>query len=115
MNEKRSFKAWVTSGKVNRRLCIFTFMFVPVTLLLVFTYIPFFKMIGFSFYDMKYIGEKEFVGLKNYMTLFSDKIILTGSVYQRGLFSGVKAESVLYCGFFCSACAGSVFCVCAEL
>lgn len=71
MNEKKSFKAWVTSGKVNRKLCIFTFMFVPVTLLLVFTCIPFFKMIGFSFYDMKYIGEKEFVGLKNYMEVFT--------------------------------------------
>ena len=28
----------------------------PLALLTVFTYIPFAKMIGFSFYDMKYIG-----------------------------------------------------------
>ncbi len=52
MSEKKSFKAWIQSGKVNRNLCIFTFMFIPVALLIVFTYIPFFKMIGFSFYDM---------------------------------------------------------------
>lgn len=48
--EKKSFKKWITSGKINKRLCIFTFMLVPVTLLLVFTYIPFGEMIGFSFY-----------------------------------------------------------------
>lgn len=73
MNEKKSFKAWIQSGKVNRNLCIITFMFVPVALLVVFTYIPFFKMIGFSFYDMKYIGDREFVGLKNYVEVFTRK------------------------------------------
>lgn len=26
MNEKKSLKAWVQSGKVNRKLCIFVFM-----------------------------------------------------------------------------------------
>jgi ABC-type sugar transport systems, permease components len=46
-------------------------MFVPLALLTVFTYIPFGKMVGFSFYDMKYIGDKEFVGLKNYAEVFS--------------------------------------------
>ncbi|MCI5586456.1 MAG: sugar ABC transporter permease [Lachnospiraceae bacterium] len=70
---RRSFRSWITSGKVNRRLCIFTFMLVPVTLLLVFTYIPFGKMIQFSFYDMKYIGDREFVGLKNYIEVFTRK------------------------------------------
>ncbi|MDO4491416.1 MAG: sugar ABC transporter permease [Lachnospiraceae bacterium] len=69
--EKKSFKKWITSGTVNRNLCIFTFMLVPVTLLLVFTYIPFAKMIQFSFYDMKYIGSREFVGLKNYLEVFT--------------------------------------------
>ena len=73
MNEKKSLKAWVQSGKVNRKLCIFAFMLVPVALLVVFTYIPFFKMIGFSFYDMKYIGDREFVGLQNYIEVFTRK------------------------------------------
>ena len=53
MSNQKSLKAWVQSGKVNRKLCIFTFMLVPVALLVIFTYIPFIKMIGFSFYDMK--------------------------------------------------------------
>ena len=73
MNEKKSFKAWIQSGKVNRKLCIIVFMLVPVALLLIFTYLPFFKMIGFSFYDMKYIGEREFVGLQNYAEVFTRK------------------------------------------
>lgn len=71
MAKKKSFKEWITSGKVNKRLCIITFMFVPLLLLLVFTYIPFVKMAGFSFYDMKYIGARKFVGLKNYIEVFT--------------------------------------------
>ena len=70
-DNKKTFVQWVTSGKVNRRLCIITFMLVPLTLLMVFTYIPFAKMIQFSFYDMKYIGAREFVGLKNYIEVFT--------------------------------------------
>lgn len=73
MKEKKSFIEWCKSGKVNRRLCIITFMLVPLTLLIVFTYIPFAQMIGFSFYDMKYIGDREFVGLKNYVEVFTRK------------------------------------------
>ena len=46
-------------------------MLVPLTLLTVITYIPFAKMVGFSFYDMKYIGDREFVGLKNYAEVFT--------------------------------------------
>lgn len=71
MVEKKSFKSWITSGKVNKRLCIITFMLIPLLLLLVFTYIPFVKMVGFSFYDMKYIGARKFVGLKNYVEVFT--------------------------------------------
>lgn len=67
----KSFMEWIKSGKVNQRLLIFTFMLAPLTLLIVFTYIPFGKMIGFSFYDMKYIGDREFVGLKNYLEVFT--------------------------------------------
>lgn len=68
--KKNKFVSWVTSGKVNRRLCMFTFMLIPLVLLIVFTYIPFAKMFQFSFYDMKYIGKREFVGLKNYIAVF---------------------------------------------
>lgn len=69
--EKSSFVKWIQSGKVNRRLCIFTFMLFPMLLLIVFTYVPFLKMFQFSFYEMKYIGAREFVGLRNYIEVFS--------------------------------------------
>lgn len=69
----RNFIKWLQTGKVNRRLVIITFMLVPMTLLIVFTYLPFTKMVQFSFFDMKYIGDREFVGIENYMEVFSRK------------------------------------------
>lgn len=68
--QKRSFKQWIGSGKIQKRLVIITFMFVPLLLLMVFTYIPFGKMVQFSFYDMKYLGERDFIGLANYKEVF---------------------------------------------
>lgn len=79
--EKQSFKKWICTRKVQRRLVIFTFMFVPLLLLLLFTYIPFVKMIQFSFYNMKYIGARTFVGLKNYAEVFQRKEIF-GSLFN---------------------------------
>ena len=75
------------SGKMQKRLVVITFMFVPLLLLMVFTYIPFAEMIGFSFYDMKYIGEKTFVGLDNYKEVFQRTEIfksLLVSLYYMG-------------------------------
>ena len=75
------------SGKMQKRLVVITFMFVPLLLLLVFTYIPFAEMIGFSFYDMKYIGERTFVGLDNYKEVFQRTEIfksLLVSLYYMG-------------------------------
>ena len=42
---KKSFKEWFYARKVQRWLVIGTFMFVPLLLLLVFTYVPFIKII----------------------------------------------------------------------
>lgn len=71
MKQGKGFIKWLQKDKVNRRLCMFLFMLVPLTLLFTFTYLPFAKMIQFSFYDMKYIGERTFVGLENYIEVFS--------------------------------------------
>lgn len=71
MGYYKRFTDWIISDKINKRLCIFTFMFFPILLLLVFTYIPFAQMIHFSFYDMKYIGDRDFVGLQNYVEVFT--------------------------------------------
>ena len=46
-------------------------MVVPLLLLLVFTYIPFAETVKFSFFNMKYVGARKFVGFKNYAKVFS--------------------------------------------
>lgn len=49
------------------------FLMVPVVLLTVFTYLPAISMAGYSFTDWDGISKtKNFVGLKNYKTIFSD-------------------------------------------
>lgn len=84
----KSFSEWFGSRKVQKFLVIFTFMFVPLLLLLVFTYIPFGKMVQFSFYNMKYTSVKRtFVGLRNYIEVFNRPEIfksLLVSVYYMG-------------------------------
>ncbi len=45
-------------------------MLIPIVLLLVFTYIPFAKMFGYSFYNMSYTRVKGYVGFKNYIKVF---------------------------------------------
>lgn len=67
---KKTFAETFRSRKVQRWLVIFTFMLVPMALLIIFTYVPFGKMVQFSFYQMKYTGPRKFVGLKNYIDVF---------------------------------------------
>lgn len=57
--------------KNQQRIVTAVFLAVPLILLFMFTYFPFFKMIQFSFYDMKYIGKRTWVGLQNYKDIFS--------------------------------------------
>ena len=61
---------WLKSGKGQKTIVIITFMLVPLLLLFVFTYLPFAKMVEFSFFNMKYIGKREYVGLDNYAEVF---------------------------------------------
>ncbi len=62
---------WVRSRKGQQAIIIVLFMLVPLTLLLLFTYYPFAEMFKFSFYKMKYVGTRQFVGLKNYKEVFT--------------------------------------------
>ena len=59
--------------KVNwQKVAVITlFAFVPMFLLILFTYVPFVKMIQFSFYNMSYTKNKGFVGLDNYLRIFT--------------------------------------------
>lgn len=68
---KKTFKEWLSSRDGQKVLVILAFLVVPMVLLFVFTYLPFGKMFTFSFYDMKYTGARKFVGLKNYIKVFT--------------------------------------------
>ena len=61
---------WARSRKGQRVIIMFSFMIIPLLLLFVFTYLPFAEMFKFSFYRMKYIGPRKFVGLDNYIQVF---------------------------------------------
>lgn len=67
---------WLRSGKGQRAVIMIAFMSVPLLLLVVFAYLPFFKMFEFSFYNMKYIGERKFIGLDNYKDVLTDKEVM---------------------------------------
>lgn len=68
---KRSFGEWLRSRDGQKVLVMMAFMILPLALLIIFTYFPFGEMFGFSFYNMKYVGARKFVGLKNYQKVFS--------------------------------------------
>ena len=83
--------------KINLRYSkwaiILAFITLPYFLLFTFTYLPFGEMVTYSFYKMKYIGERTFVGLKNYKDLFA----------RDNIFNSLKL-SLYYMGGCCSAC-----------
>lgn len=64
------FLKWAKSRKGQQTIIIVAFMFIPLLLLFTFTYFPFAEMFKFSFYKMKYIGPRKFVGLDNYIQVF---------------------------------------------
>ncbi len=68
--KKRSFGEWARSRDGQKVFVMIAFLIVPLVLLFVFTYLPFAEMVSYSFYNMKYIGARKFVGWKNYMKVF---------------------------------------------
>lgn len=68
--KKRTFGEWAKSRDGQKVFVMIAFMIIPLVLLFTFTYLPFAEMFGFSFYDMKYIGARKYVGLKNYLKVF---------------------------------------------
>ena len=69
-------------------LVIVLFAIVPLFLLMLFTYVPFAKMIQFSFYNMSYTKNKGFVGFDNYLRIFTKQeyigAILLSLYYMAG-------------------------------
>ncbi|MDO4303170.1 MAG: sugar ABC transporter permease [Bacillota bacterium] len=68
--QKRTFGQWARSRDGQKVFVMVAFMIIPLLLLFTFTYLPFAEMFGFSFYNMKYVGARKFVGLKNYVKVF---------------------------------------------
>ena len=70
--------------KINTQklLVIFLFAVVPLFLLILFTYVPFVKMIQFSFHNMSYTKDKGFVGfdLKVCLRHFKRELLLSKSI-----------------------------------
>lgn len=96
--EQKGLLKWVKSRKGQQTLIMLAFMIIPLTLLFVFTYLPFGEMVKFSFYKMKYstpVDKRVFVGWRNYIEVFQDKEIfaslklslyyMVGSVAQLAL------------------------------
>ena len=97
-SEKKSILKWAGGRKRQQTLIIIAFMVIPLTLLFMFTYLPFGEMVKFSFYKMKYttpVDKRVFVGFKNYVEVFQDKEIfaslklslyyMAGSIIQLAL------------------------------
>ncbi|NLJ31569.1 MAG: sugar ABC transporter permease [Clostridiales bacterium] len=69
--EKKSFSQWMRSIRGQQILVTVVFMVIPIALLITFTYLPLFKMAQFSFYNMKYIGTRTYIGFQNYIDVFT--------------------------------------------
>lgn len=99
--KKRGFLELMKRREGQRGLVIVLFMLVPLVLLLTFTYLPFAKMVQFSFYDMKYIGERTFVGLQNYIDVFKRDDIF-GSLFVSLYYMGGAIIQLALALFFAS-------------
>ncbi len=87
LQQRGGIRGWFRDGRTQRKLTIILFLLIPLGLLAVFTYIPFFKMVEFSFYDRNYLSKGTFVGLKNYISVFKREDCfktLIVSVYYMG-------------------------------
>ena len=92
---KRTFGQWARSRDGQKVFVMVAFMIIPLVLLFLFTYLPFAEMFGFSFYNMKYVGARKFVGFKNYLKVFQrddcfgalklSLYYMGGSIVQLGL------------------------------
>lgn len=81
---RRTFREWRKSRDGQKILVMIAFMTIPLLLLFTFTYLPFAAMVDFSFYKMKYVGPKTFVGFDNYLKAFGREdlwIALKNSLY----------------------------------
>lgn len=59
--------------RVQKKIIVFAFTIIPIILLITFSYYPLLKMFQYSLTDWDgFSGTKNFVGLKNYITVFTN-------------------------------------------
>ena len=68
-----NLRKWIRSRQGQQAIVIVSFMIIPLALLLVFTYLPFAEMFKFSFYKMKYVGERQTLYNFTYMWTLKSK------------------------------------------
>ncbi|MCJ8013488.1 sugar ABC transporter permease [Paenibacillus sp. KQZ6P-2] len=61
------------SYRTQRMVLIWAFLFIPITLLLLFSYYPTFDLFRLSFMEWDGLSSREWAGLDNYKRLMSDK------------------------------------------
>lgn len=71
LQHPKTFRQWLSSMRGQQFVVIVTFMAAPLFLLFLFTYLPFANMVQFSFFDMDYLSPGVFVGLRNYLEVFT--------------------------------------------
>ena len=68
---KKKNKFSLKDYKTQKYITTIVFMLIPFALLIIFTYIPAAKMIGYSFQERDQFGvNPKFVGFDNYVTIF---------------------------------------------
>ncbi|MDR0886195.1 MAG: sugar ABC transporter permease [Clostridiales Family XIII bacterium] len=112
-SENRTFREWFRSKEIQQRVVIAAFIALPIFLLIMFTYVPFLQMFKFSFYDMKYIGPRKFIGIQNYLTVFTRddcfKALALSGYYIIGAFIQL-AIALYFASILCfKTTAGGVF------
>lgn len=75
--KKRGFVKWLKSYDGQKFYTSILFLLIPIGLLVLFTFIPAVQMFIYSFQRRsQYTIDPEFVGLENYITIFTDKSYL---------------------------------------
>lgn len=95
-NNKAGFSNWCKTYTGQKYITSVTFLLIPVILLVVFTFIPAFQLIPYSFQDRGQLStgdQIKWVGMENYKTVFSDEsylntfknslYYLVGSIFQQ--------------------------------
>ncbi|WP_124100796.1 sugar ABC transporter permease [Ruminococcus sp. Marseille-P6503] len=105
-NKRSGFINWSKSYSGQKFYTSILFLIIPVGLLVLFTFIPAANMIGYSFQERDQFGvNPEFVGLKNYKTIFTNPdyfITFKNSLYYLAGSFIQQALALLLASILCS-------------